>query len=116
MDKQRNLIRIFEYALNQEETGKSFFQNSLQRKGIGAAISAFERLIKEEEKHILFIKGIMEFMYIEVETPVKVHVDNKGYIFISENPKVKRTKNIDTRYHFLRQYVRENVIEIETYK
>jgi rubrerythrin len=60
MSANENLIKIFEYALQQEETGKSFFQNSLQRMGMGAAISAFTRLIQEEEHHILFIKRIIE--------------------------------------------------------
>ena len=60
MDTQQNLIKIFEYALNQEQTGKDFFQNSLQRMGIGAAVSAFTRLIAEEEKHIVFINNILE--------------------------------------------------------
>jgi rubrerythrin len=59
MSTNEKLIKIFEYALNQEETGKSFFQNSIQRMGIGAAVSAFKRLIEEEEKHILFIKNIL---------------------------------------------------------
>jgi rubrerythrin len=60
MPTNDNLIKIFEYALQQEETGKSFFQISLQRMGMGAAISAFKRLIQEEEHHILFIKRIIE--------------------------------------------------------
>jgi rubrerythrin len=60
MSANENLIRIFEYALQQEETGKSFFQNSLQRMGMGAAISAFKQLIQEEEHHILFIQKILE--------------------------------------------------------
>ena len=59
MSIDESLIRIFEYALQQEETGKSFFQNSLQRMGWGAAVSAFKRLIKEEEHHIHFIEGIL---------------------------------------------------------
>ncbi len=59
MAVNEKLIKIFEYALNQEETGRSFFQHSLQRMGIGAAMSAFKRLIEEEEKHILFIKRIL---------------------------------------------------------
>ncbi len=59
MSPDESLIRIFEYALQQEETGKSFFQNSLQRMGWGAAVSAFEHLIKEEEHHIHFIEGIL---------------------------------------------------------
>lgn len=54
------LIKIFEYALNQEETGKAFFEHSLERMGIGAAISAFKRLIEEEERHILFISQILK--------------------------------------------------------
>ncbi|UCD71486.1 MAG: hypothetical protein JSW70_00435 [Syntrophobacterales bacterium] len=60
MSIHEKLVKIFEYALNQEETGKSFFQHSLQRMGIGAAVSAFKRLIEEEEKHILFITKILE--------------------------------------------------------
>ena len=55
----KNLIKVFEYALNQEKTGKTFFQYSLKRMEIGAAVSAFKRLIKEEEKHIVFIEGIL---------------------------------------------------------
>ncbi|MEW6350038.1 MAG: ferritin family protein [Thermodesulfobacteriota bacterium] len=53
-------IKIFEYALNQEQTGMSFFQESLRRMGVGAAVSAFKRLVQEEEAHIKFICGILE--------------------------------------------------------
>ena len=60
MSGQDNLIKVFEYALNQEETGMSFFEASLERLGIGAAVSAFEKLIKEEERHISFISGIID--------------------------------------------------------
>ncbi len=59
MSAKENLIKIFEYALEQEETGKAFFQNSLQRMGMGAAISAFKKLIQEEDHHIRFIKNIL---------------------------------------------------------
>lgn len=59
MVPNQNLIKIFEYALNQEQTGKSFFEVSIQRMGMGAAISAFRRLIEEEEKHIAFISQIL---------------------------------------------------------
>jgi rubrerythrin len=60
MAGNENLIRIFEYALNQEETGKSFFEHSLSRMGVGAAISAFKRIIEEEQRHILFINQILK--------------------------------------------------------
>ena len=58
--EKHNLIKIFEYALNQEETGKSFFETSIKRMGVGAAVSAFEHLIQEENKHIQFINRIIE--------------------------------------------------------
>ena len=60
MSTKDNLIKVYEYALNQEQTGMSFFETSRERLGIGAAVSAFNRLIQEEEKHILFISHIIE--------------------------------------------------------
>ena len=60
MSADETAIKIFEYALQQEETGKAFFQNSIQRMGVGAAITAFKRLVQEEDHHILFIKKILE--------------------------------------------------------
>jgi rubrerythrin len=59
MSADEKLIKIFEYALNQEQTGRSFFEVSVQRMGIGAAVSAFKQLIKEEERHINFINAIL---------------------------------------------------------
>ena len=63
MTENEKTIKIFEFALNQEKTGKDFFQSSLERMGIGAAVSAFKRLIREEKMHIKFITGILEHLY-----------------------------------------------------
>ena len=52
-------------------------------------------------------------MKIKLQLPIKVNVDNKGEIFISQNPTVKRTKNIYTRYNFILQYIKDGIIEIE---
>jgi len=59
MNQNEKLIRVFEYALNQEQTGMSFFSASLDRMSVGASKSAFERLIQEERKHIQFITRIL---------------------------------------------------------
>jgi rubrerythrin len=59
MTENLKLIKVFEYALNQEKTGMSFFSHSLERMGIGAAVSAFKRLIAEEGNHIDFITRIL---------------------------------------------------------
>jgi len=60
MTANENLIKVFEYALNQEQTGKSFFEVSIQRMGVGAAVAAFKRLIEEEANHIEFISRILK--------------------------------------------------------
>lgn len=60
MPAYQRQIKIFEYALNQEKTGLSFFQNSLERMGIGAAVTALKRLIEEEKHHIEFISRILD--------------------------------------------------------
>jgi len=67
MATRQNLIKIFEYALNQEKTGKSFFEVSVARMGIGAAVTAFQRLIVEEQKHIEFIDRILADLHAKTE-------------------------------------------------
>jgi rubrerythrin len=59
MAGNERLIKIFEHALQQEFTGRAFFKSSLQRMGWGSAVSAFQRLIQEEEKHIEMIEKIL---------------------------------------------------------
>ena len=62
---------------------------------------------------IMFIKMIMEFLQLEIERPVKVHCDNVGSIFMGNNAKQSvRTKYIDVRYHFIREYVVDGMVEI----
>jgi len=96
------MIKLFEYALNQEETGKSFFQLSLQRMGIGAAVSAFERLIQEEEKHIVFIKSIMD--RLKREETIKL-ADLRGVILEPTNYFDERAKK-----DFLQQCIEGSMV------
>jgi rubrerythrin len=98
----QNLIKIFEYALNQEETGKSFFETSLKRMGWGAAMTAFTQLIKEEEKHILFIKNILEDLKRGEITELRVE---KG-------PELEKTDFFDerARSEFLQELLYESMV------
>ncbi len=59
MASNQPMIKVFEYALNQEQTGMNFFRSSLDRMGVGAAVSAFERIIEEEQRHIDFITRLL---------------------------------------------------------
>ncbi|MGB7573175.1 MAG: ferritin family protein [Thermodesulfobacteriota bacterium] len=90
MSSHENLIKIFQYALQQEETGKSFFRDSLQRMGMGAAISAFKRLIQEEEHHILLIKRILGDL--NHGNPVELSTEN-GLILKPTNYFDERSKS-----------------------
>ncbi len=102
MTANESLIKIFEYALNQEETGKSFFQASLQRMGWGDAISAFELLIKEEERHILFIKEILDALKRESLDELRIPKDID----------LERTNFFDdrARSEFLQQRLYESMV------
>ena len=60
MPGNSNVIKIFEYALNQERTGLNFFRQALKTMGIGAAVTALQRLTLEEEGHIAFISSILK--------------------------------------------------------
>ena len=102
MSTHKNLIKVFEYALNQEETGKGFFQHSLERMGIGAAISAFKRLIEEEEKHIIFIREILDDLKRgdEIELP-----NDKGTIMQPTNYFDERARS-----EFLQQCIEGSMV------
>ena len=53
-------------------------------------------------------------MKIEVELPIRVNVDSFGEIFLAENQSSSdRTKHVDIRYHFIRQYIKDGTIMIE---
>jgi len=71
MEKNQNLIKIFEYALNQEKTGMSFFETSLERMGVGAAVTAFKQIVEEEKRHIVFIEAILEKLRLDQAVPGK---------------------------------------------
>ncbi len=91
MSSHETLIRIFEYALNQEKTGMSFFKTSLERMGIGAAADAFRRLIREEEEHIRFISRILQDLQSEedIRIPQVSDVDLESTDYFDERARTE---------------------------
>jgi rubrerythrin len=79
----QKVIKIFEYALNQEQTGLNFFESSLGRLGNGAAITAFKRLIQEEGKHIEFITRMLRDLRADREIDLQqvpaVEIEETNY-------------------------------------
>jgi Reverse transcriptase (RNA-dependent DNA polymerase)/gag-polypeptide of LTR copia-type len=69
--------------------------------------------LSECAKEIKFILQLLASIDIEVEKPVVVHVDNVGAIFMAENvTATSRTRHVDARYHFVREFVEEGEIRI----
>ena len=64
-------------------------------------------------KEILFIVAVLLSMEIEVQKPVVVQVDNNGAIFLTNNCSTSdRTKHVDVRRHFTREFVQSGAIKV----
>ena len=51
------------------------------------------------------------------ENPIKIYVDNRSAIALAKNPVYhKRSKHIDTRYHFIWEHVENKKVELISYK
>ena len=69
--------------------------------------------ISEICSEILFIKGIMDYLGIDMEYPIIVNVDNVGAIYLAKNQVLsQRTKHIGVRYHFVRDYIEDGLVKI----
>ena len=69
--------------------------------------------ISEVMTEVLFIREILEFLGVEIEYPIQVHVDNIGAIYLAQQAGTSiRTKHVDTRYHFVREYIEDGVVKI----
>jgi len=55
-----DIRKIYAYALRREHEGKRFFEQNAERLSHAAAVSAFELLAAEEQKHIEFIQDLLD--------------------------------------------------------
>ena len=55
-----NVRKIYEYALQREREGRSFFESNSERMSHASAAGIFRRLAGEEQKHIAFITSLIE--------------------------------------------------------
>jgi hypothetical protein len=69
--------------------------------------------MSECEKKLIFIKNVLESMGNKVKLTIEIKVDNTGAIFLSNNyTSGQRTKHIDVRVHFVRQYIEDGIFKI----
>ena len=70
--------------------------------------------LSEVVKEIKFIIQLMSTMNMNVETPITIHVDNVGAIWLSNNK--TRTKYVHIRTAFVKEYQEEGKILIKLKK
>ena len=73
--------------------------------------------LSEVVKELKFIVQLLQTMNIEVELPITVYVDNVGAIWLSNNHTTSdRTKHIDIRTSFVKEYQEDGKIIIKFVK
>ena len=55
------------------------------------------------------VASVLRFNFI---LPIRIYCDNMGALFLAKNYEGKRTKYLDIRYHFVREYVRDGIFSI----
>jgi hypothetical protein len=69
--------------------------------------------ISELAKEVLFVKHVLDSMGLLLEYPIIIEVDNAGAIYLANNHTTsQRTKHVDTRYHFVRNYIEDGIIKV----
>ena len=87
---------------------------SKSRKSVTLSSSEAEYIaLSEAAKEIKFVYQILDSIGIKVALPIIVRVDNIGAIFMSENvTTTQRTKHVDIRYNYVREYIQDGFIKI----
>jgi len=70
--------------------------------------------LSEAVKEVLHISNLLQDLGFKVHLPIRVMDDSSGAISLSKNPHINtRTKHIDLRCHFIREYVNDLTLSIE---
>jgi hypothetical protein len=108
-EKRISVTGFVVYLLGVPISWKSKAQRSVTLSSSEAEFVA----LSEAAKEIKFVVQVLLSMGIPVKIPIIVRVDNVGAIFMAENVTTStRTKHVDVRYHFVREFVEEGFIKI----
>ena len=73
--------------------------------------------VSEVVKEIKFLYQMLRSMEIKVPLPIKVQVDNVGAIWLANDSRLtERTKHVDLRAYFMRDMIKDQVIELNFVK
>ena len=68
--------------------------------------------ISEVCSDIMYLKQVLEFLGLTIKLPITVYCDNLGAIFMTKNEVTQRTKHVSTRYHYVREFVEDGVVQV----
>jgi hypothetical protein len=88
---------------------------SKSQKGVDLPSTEAEYVaISEAVKEVKFIYYLLCDFHIKVNLPLIIKTDNIGAIFMAENSSTGvRTRHVDTRYHFIREFIEDVFIKVE---
>ena len=85
------------------------------RKQVTVALSSVEAeymALSDSTRECLYVHHLID-QFFQVKTPVPLLIDNKGAGYIAENEiNNKMTKHINVRFHFVRQYIQQKLVEL----
>jgi hypothetical protein len=91
-----------------------FWHSKSQKGVILLSTEAKYVAISKAVKELKFIYYLLGDLHIKVNLPIVVTTDNIGAIFMSENALTGfRNQHMDTRYHFLREFIEDGFIKAE---
>ncbi|MGL4341755.1 MAG: reverse transcriptase domain-containing protein, partial [Lactococcus lactis] len=89
------------------------WRSKLQRVVSLSSSEAEYYALSEAAKDVKFIAQILSSVGIKYKQPIIINVDNVGAIFMAENASANgKTKHIDIRYHYVREFIMDNFIKI----
>jgi hypothetical protein len=89
--------------------------HSKSQKGVTLSSTEAEYVTTSEAvKELEFVYYLLSNLHIKVNLSIVVKTDNIGAMFMSENASTGfRTRHVDTRYHFVREFIEDGFIKIE---
>jgi hypothetical protein len=65
-------------------------------------------------REVKFIAQLLGTLSVEFKRPIRIHVNNIGPVFLSENRNSsEHTKHIDIKYHYIREQIDAGLVEIK---
>lgn len=61
----------------------------------------------------IWLRGLLVDLGVQFTEPTKIFEDNRGCIGMATNLECKRSKHIDIKHHFIRDYIAEGTIDVQ---